>query len=115
MIVVEALGELVEAFGGSRIGHESPMSTKCCSCQRFGGSQEALCSPGGLQISSESASGDALEALGEFVDVFGGSRIGQQGPMSANAVPVSIFEAPRSRSVPQRCLQVSSGSAASRF
>ena len=30
MIILEALGELVEVLGGSRSGQEGPMSTKCC-------------------------------------------------------------------------------------
>ena len=46
MIVLEALGELVEVFGGSRSGQEGPMSTKCCTCQRFLDSQETINSPG---------------------------------------------------------------------
>ena len=45
MFILEALGELVEVFGGSRSGQEGPMSTKRCTCQRFGGSQEAITSP----------------------------------------------------------------------
>ena len=45
MIVLEALGELGEVFGGSRIGQERSMSTTCCTCQRFGAPQEAATSP----------------------------------------------------------------------
>ena len=46
MTVVEAFGKLVEVFGGSRIGPEGSMSTKWCTCQRFGSPQEAASSPG---------------------------------------------------------------------
>ena len=45
MIVLEGFGELLEVFGGSRSGQEGSMSTKCCTCQRFGVSQEAISSP----------------------------------------------------------------------
>ena len=45
MIVLEVLGEFDEVFGGSKSGREGSMSTKCCSCQRFGASQEAMTSP----------------------------------------------------------------------
>ena len=41
MIVLEALGELVDVIGGSRIGQEGRKSTK----QRFQASQEPMTSP----------------------------------------------------------------------
>ena len=45
MIVLEALGEFDEVFGGSRSGQEGSMSTTCCTCPRFRASQEAITSP----------------------------------------------------------------------
>ena len=61
MIVLEALGELVEVFGSSRIDQEGRKSTKRCTCQRFGASQEAVNSavphPGRFQQGSESSPG----------------------------------------------------------
>ena len=62
MIVLEGLGELDEVFGGSRSGQEGSMSSKCCTCQRFRASQEAITSPtpapGRLQECSRNAPGD---------------------------------------------------------
>ena len=67
MIVLEALGELHEVFGGSRSGQEGSMSTKWCACQRFWASKEAATSPGmapsRLQVGSGSAPGDAPGSL----------------------------------------------------
>ena len=46
MIVLEALGELVEVLGCSRIGQEGRKITKCGTCQRFGASLAAITPPG---------------------------------------------------------------------
>ena len=57
LIVFEALGELVEVCGGSRIGQEGLMSTKCCACPRLGASQEAISAPVPAPVRLQDGSG----------------------------------------------------------
>ena len=74
MIVLGAVGDLDDVFGGSRSGQEGYMSTKRCTCQRFRGSQGAAISPGlapsRLQKCSRPAPGDAPGSLASVFNDF---------------------------------------------
>ena len=65
---------LDEVFGGSRSGQEGSMSTKCCTCQCFRASQEAISSPapapGMLRECSGNAPGDAPGSLARVSNVY---------------------------------------------
>ena len=74
MIVLQGFVELDEVFGGSRSDQEGSMSTRCCTCQRFGASQEPITPQRLLQKCSKHAPGtlrgmppEASRASSQFV------------------------------------------------